>query len=548
MNWGAAGAHGIDATVVPMHGTTARAEASDKELAVIVFEWTLALLFGATLLTALARRIGIPYPVLLALGGAALAFAPGIPSFSLDPKLALALFVAPVLLDAAYDASPRDLKDNWVPISCLVLVAIVLTTLAVAAVAVALVPAMPLAAAVALGAIVAPPDAAAATAVLRSVNLPHRLLVVLEGESLFNDASALLIYRLAVAAVAAGGFHAGDVAPVFLFGVFGSVALGWALARFYLWATASVEDRPSAIVLQFVATFGVWILAERIELSGIITVVTYGIAIARVAPRRTTAVMRIPSYAVWETVVFVLQVLAFVLIGLQLQPIVAGLTPPQRAQYGLVALAVLAVVLAVRIAWVMTYNTIARWAYRRFPPRGDRPLQAPTVRSGVIVSWCGMRGIVTLAAAYGLPEGFPYRDLILLSAFSVVLGTLVIQGLTLRPLLRWFKLRDDQPVQRETTFASTRALEAALQTIDGDASEEAESLRREYHWALEQTQHDKNGSGRGTRYNMLRRRAIGAARSAILELRRTGQIGDDAFHRVERELDQVELGTVAPER
>jgi monovalent cation/hydrogen antiporter len=172
----------------------------------IVLQWILALLLGAVLLAALARRIGVPSPALLALGGVAVAFLPNGPRLSLDPELALALFVAPVLLDAAFDSSLRDLQDNWFPVTCLIVIAVSVTTAAVALVARWLVPAMPWAVAVALGAVVAPPDAAAATAVLKEVRLPHRLLVILEGESLLNDASALLIYRLAVGATVV---HAG---------------------------------------------------------------------------------------------------------------------------------------------------------------------------------------------------------------------------------------------------------------------------------------------------------------------------------------------------
>jgi len=178
----------------------------------LIFEWILGVLLGAVLLSALARRIGVPYPALLALGGTLLAFIPGAPRVILEPELALALFVAPVLLDAAYDASPRDLKDNWLPVTSLVLIAVGLTTGAVALIAHALT-GMPWAAAIALGAIVAPPDAAAAAAVLRQVNLPHRIVIVLEGESLLNDASALLIYRIAVTAMTAGGITAADAAP-----------------------------------------------------------------------------------------------------------------------------------------------------------------------------------------------------------------------------------------------------------------------------------------------------------------------------------------------
>src|SRR5215217_2593184 len=174
-------------------------------------EVVVGLVLAAVLLAAAARRVGAPYPVFLALGGAVLAFLPGAPSFTVPPELALALFVAPVLLDAAYDTSLRDLRDNWVPVTGLVVIAVGLTTAAVAAVAHALIPSMPWAVAIALGAIVAPPDAVAATAVLRPLHPPHRLLTILEGESLLNDASALLIYRLAVSAIAAGGFSIAEV-------------------------------------------------------------------------------------------------------------------------------------------------------------------------------------------------------------------------------------------------------------------------------------------------------------------------------------------------
>src|SRR3954462_9048005 len=197
----------------------------------------LLLLFGAAgVLAAAARRMGAPYPVFLALGGALLAFIPGAPSITFPPELALALFVAPVLLDAAYDTSLRDLRDNWGPVTGLVVFAVGFTTAAVAVVVHTLIPGMPWAAAIVLGAVVAPPDAVAATSVLRQLRPPHRLLTILEGESLLNDASALLIYRLAVAAVAAGGFSVGTVAPTFLVAVVGSVilgpALGWAVLRF----------------------------------------------------------------------------------------------------------------------------------------------------------------------------------------------------------------------------------------------------------------------------------------------------------------------------
>src|SRR5262245_23965721 len=240
----------------------------------IIFECLLAILLGAVL-AVLANRLAVPYPALLALGGGVLAFIPGAPRIVLEPDLALALFVAPVLLDAAYDTSPRDLRDNWLPVTCLVLIAVCLTTGAVAILVHALT-GMPWAAAIALGAIVAPPDAAAATAVLRQVNLPHRIVIVLEGESLLNDASALLIYRVAVTAMMAGGITVADAAPVLLASVAGSLILGPILALIYMRLMTVMDwsdDAPSSIILQFISTFGVWLLADRLGLSGILTIV-----------------------------------------------------------------------------------------------------------------------------------------------------------------------------------------------------------------------------------------------------------------------------------
>jgi monovalent cation/hydrogen antiporter len=266
------------------------------------FEWIIGLLLSAVALSALARRLNVPYPTFLAIGGALLAFLPASPSWTLEPHLALALFVAPVLLDAAFDTSLRDLRNNWLPISTLVVVAVGLTTAIVAVLAYWLVPDMPWAAAIALGAIVAPPDAAAATAILRSVNLPYRMLKILEGESLLNDASALLIYRVATGAVAAGHLSWGQFAPSILIALVGSLAFGYGCARLWMKVTRRVSDAPSAIILQFAGTFTVWIVAERIELSGILAIVAMpsrSRARHPVAPRHGCACSPMPCGKPW---------------------------------------------------------------------------------------------------------------------------------------------------------------------------------------------------------------------------------------------------------
>ena len=505
-------------------------------------EGLVGLVLAAVILAAAARRVGAPYPVFLALGGALLAFLPGAPSFTVPPELALALFLAPVLLDAAYDASPRDLRDNWAPVTGLVVFAVGLTTAAVAVVARTLMPAMPWASAIALGAIVAPPDAAAATAVLRPLRPPHRILTILEGESLLNDASALLIYRLAVGAVAANGFSIGAVAPTFLLAVAGSVVVGPALGWLFLRLTDRVQDVPTAIILQFVSTFGVWIVADRIGLSGVLTMVCYAIAVARTSPERTPARMRIPSYAVWETVVFVLNILAFIFIGLQIRPILESLEPAARGRYFAVAGAVLLTVIVVRLVWHMSFNAVVRWRDRRRGFHPPRPMLRASVGSGLIISWAGMRGIVTLAAALALPAAFPFRDLIVLTGFAVVLGTLSLQGLTLKPLLRALDLRDDDPVGHELSAARDRALRAGLASFARDQSSVAEAVRQEFTAHLASADADPEaGDARRSAHSDIHRGALQAARQAVLAMRANDEIGDDAFHQIEEELDWLEM-------
>jgi CPA1 family monovalent cation:H+ antiporter len=448
------------------------------------FESLLGALLVAVLLAALARRVGAPYPAFLAIGGGLLALIPGAPKFSVNPEVALALFVAPVLLDAAYDTSPRDLRDYWVPVTSLAVVSVIVTTAAVALVVRAIVPGMPWEAAIALGAIVSPPDAAVAMAVLKQLRPPHRIMTILGGESLLNDASALLIYRLAVGAAGAATLSVAAVAPTMLAVLAGSVLAGYVLARLFLWLTRHVRDVPTAIILQFLGTYGVWIIADRLQLSNILTMVCYAFAIARVAPASTPASLRLPSYAVWETAVFLLNVLAFVFIGLQVGPILAGLPRAMRPRYLEVSAVVLATVILSRIAWVMLHSAVVIWKNRRFgyrPPRAG--VSPPTWGGSVIVSWAGMRGIVTLAAALALPIGgpegpFPYRDLIVVTAFAVVVGTLILQGLTLGPLLKILRLTDDDPVGREVELACERAFGAAMAFLDGDRSAAAEAVRK----------------------------------------------------------------------
>jgi CPA1 family monovalent cation:H+ antiporter len=509
----------------------------------VLFEWTLALLFGAVILAGIARRLEIPYPALLALAGTGLAFLPFAPSIEIEPDLALALFVAPVLLDAAFDTSPRDLKRYAVPLAFLAVAAVVVTTAAVALVGWKIA-GLPVAAAITLGAIVAPPDAAAATAVLGQLRPPRRIMAILQGESLLNDATALLIYRISVTA-AAGAIILGSAIPLVALSALASILGGYGLARLFLFATSRVDDAASGTVLQFVSTFGVWILADRLGLSAIVTMVVYAMTLARWSSRRTGARNRVSTYSVWETAVFVLNVLAFVLMGLQARPILSRLSDENRFEAFVLGGAVLVTVILVRLVWVSGYAVVARAIGRMRAPQtgGD----VPNIRSALLIGWCGMRGLVTLATAFALPLDFPGRDLIVLTAFCVVIGTLVLQGITLKPLIRRLGFEPDRSVEEEVSHGRVAIKQAALDSLAGETSSAAAAVREQY--AAERAVAENPASPQAaTDYDELRLRAIKQQRKTLDRLRATGAIGDEAYHRLQEELDWAELEAAPPGR
>jgi monovalent cation/hydrogen antiporter len=320
----------------------------------------------------------------------------------------------------------------------------------------------------------------------------------------------------------------------------GGVIAGILLARFYLWAVGRITDIQVSIVLQFIGTFAVWVVAEKLGLSAIITVVAYAMTLARRVPGLIGARHRISSYAVWEVAVFVLNVLAFVLIGLQLRGIVSRVQGAEWNTYLTCAAAVCAAVILIRFIW-MPYNWFVRWRIRHHGVQLPRPMTLPTVGTGLLISWCGMRGIVTLAAALALPDGgpesaFPHRDLIVFCAFCVVLATLVVQGATLRPLLKLLRLEDDGSVERELQLARVETAKAALHELESNTpSPGAEILRSEYRARA------RAGGAERASLAELQRRAVKVQRQALVDMRARSVIGDDAFHAAEEEIDLLEL-------
>lgn len=498
-----------------------------------LFESLLGLLLVSILLLKISGRIGVPYPTMLAFAGACVAALPWVPEIDMQPRLALALFIAPALVDAAYDLPPRELRRDWLPLTWLALIAVVLTTAAVAWVGWAWA-GMPLAAAITLGAIVAPPDAAAAAAVLRKFPLPRRTMAILQGESLLNDATALLTFTAAVAIATRQETSVVDMIPGLALAAPGGVVVGVVSAKLYLLLKQWLGQTLTARVSEFVATFGTWVVAEHVHVSPILAVVAFAMTAAHYGPERQTARDRVHSYAIWEISVFVLNVLAFLLMGLQARTILSRLDRSSLSDAVGFAVTVLVVVIAVRIVWVMIGTLIPRL----FQRRGTSP--STTTREAVLISWCGMRGLVTLATAFALPAGFPHRDLIVLSAFVVVLGSLIVQGLTVGVLIRMLRLEPDRSLDIEVSKARSRMVDAALARLADRPGDAAAAVRAEYQ-AMRAVAKDRANPQADTEHDRLRIEGICAQRELLVQLRREGHISDDAFHRLEEELDWAEL-------
>jgi len=496
------------------------------------FESLILLLLIATLLLQVSRRTSIPYPTMLAAAGVVVVLVPGSPSIALDGHTALALFLAPILVDAAFDFPLAVLRKLWRPLLALAVFAVILTTGVVAWIGWAFA-GLPIAAAIALGAIVAPPDAAAATSVLRSASLPRRTVEVLTGESLLNDASALLLYTAAVAIQVNGGID-GDVGLSLGLAVPGGIAFGlaagWLLSRILPVTRGSLGGN----LLEFVTTYLVWIIAERLHLSAVLAVVGMAMFIANSASVRIGARNRVQSFAVWSVAVFLLNVLAFLLMGMQAREIVSSMSPGRFDEAARFALIVVVAVIVTRIAWVLVYNRMSVV----FPSlrSGSEPA---SLRQGIVVGWCGMRGLVTLATAFALPETFPQRDLIVLAAFSVVLATLVLQGLTLSPLIRLLKLGGRQDEERELEAARRALSDAALESMAETKGRVASEIRRQYE--IDRAALNEDGGGELEQRRAIKLRAIAAQRARLDALRDGDAIGESAFLVLQEELDWHEL-------
>lgn len=514
-----------------------------------IFVW---LLLAVAVLALLARRFHVPYPIFFVIGGLLIGLIPELPRIRLDPELVFLLFLPPLLFPAALFTSWRDFRANLRSISLLAVGFVLFTMTAVAWLAFYFFH-LPLAVGFVLGAIISPPDAIAATAIAERLSVPRRIVTVLEGESLFNDATALVAYRFAVAAVATGSFSIASAGVEFLVvgagGILVGLSLGWLATHF----RPRMGNPPIQITFSLLMPFAAYLLAERLQVSGVLAVVSAGLYIGRRGPEILSAQTRLQAIPVWEMVQFLLNGFVFILIGLQLPEVMQTLSVHHDYSIGELvwyALIISLAVIVIRILWVFPASYLPRLLFKSIRKRDPYP----SWRHVTVVAWTGMRGVVSLAAALALPvkNPFPDRHLILFLTFIVILVTLVVQGLSLPFLIRWLGIKDDGAAAREEREARLKANQAAvarLKEISENNPAKEDAKRRliiEYEDRVRQLEDTDPATANTPRhlfsseYELLSQETLIAERKTILQLRNRGVISDEVLRRIQRDIDLAE--------
>jgi monovalent cation/hydrogen antiporter len=514
------------------------------------------IVFGLLVATAglavVARAVGVPYPIALVLGGAVIGFVPGVPDVQLDPDLVLLIFLPPLLYGAAIFTSLRDLRQNARPIALLSIPLVVVTMCAVAVVAHQVI-GLSWEVSFVLGAIVSPTDAVAPAEILRRVGAPRRMLAVIEGESLLNDGTALVLYKVAVAAAVGGSFSLWEAGGRFVLNVVAGLAVGLVVGWLIKEIRQRIDDPSIAMTISILSGYAAYLPAEELGVSGVIAAVTTGIYVGWHTPELTTPVMRLQTYAVWEILTFLLNAFLFLLVGLELPDVldrIQRLSAGQAIGWGL---AVSGTVILVRLVWGFTVVYLIRAIDRRPSQRERRT----GWRFRLVSAWAGIRGAVSLAAALAIPlttdagTRFPDRDLIIFLTFAVILVTLIGQGLTLGPLIRLLGIHDDGAEEREEVEARVRIAEAGIARIDELESEDwvrddtADRVRALLSYRQRRFSATVDGDGseyeeRTGNYIRLMTELYGAQREELVGMRNRGEISDEVRRRLERELDLEE--------
>ena len=521
-----------------------------------LIETCLALILVVALVGAAGRRLRVPLPILLILAGVGLSFLPHLADLELEPEVFFVLFIPPLLFSDGWLFPKREFVTLRYSILLLAFGLVFATTLVVGYVVHWLIPAIPLAAAFALGAVVSPTDAVAVSEVTGKLKLPTRMTAVLNGESLINDASGLVAFKFAVAAVVTGAFSLGEATLTFFLLAGGGILLGLAIAYVMGRIREQFQRRGMAepsvqIALSLLTPFAAYLAAEQAHVSGILAVVAAGLYAGLDDQRHMTLETRLKAWDVWEMVLYVLNGLVFLILGLQLQRVLEGIgeySPMQVAGY---ALAVSISVVVVRLAWIFPGSRVALWLARLHYPA----LPAPPWRDVFIAGWAGIRGAVTLAAALSLPLAagagpFPERNLLIFLATSVIVFTLVVNGLSLPVLIRWLHVRDDGVVEREERAARVATGHAAIRVLrshmdhqeDADDHEFTLRLIREYERQVLHITEGSEGAERTATIRVETERAIrlhgvSAERAELRQLHVSGRINEHVLLTLQRELD-----------
>ena len=512
------------------------------------------LLVAVAVLSALARRLSVPYPIVLVIGGALFGFVPGLPEVNLDPDVVLVVFLPPLLYGAAFFANLGDLRRDLRAISITSIGLVLATMCAVAVVAHELIPGLPWDAAFVLGAIVSPTDPLAGAMIMRRLDVPRRQVSIVEGEGLFNDATALVAYRVGVAAVIGGSFSLADAGMRFVLAAAGGVAIGLVIGWLVAEIRKRTEDAQVSITISLLTGYAAFIPANAIGVSGVLAAVTAGLYMGIRGPSIIPARTRLQGFFVWDILDFLINAVLFVLIGLELRAVVDALSGYSVGSLAGYALAISGVVIGTRLAWAFTIPYLIRAVDRRESQRERRT----GAGSRLVVAWSGMRGAVSLAAALAIPfttdagAPFPARDLIIFLTFAVIFFTLVVQGLSLPALIRAIGLTSDGTEETEELRARLVATKAALDQLDQLEAEEwtrnetIERMRglydyRKRRFAARAGKIEDDGyEDRSLTYQRMVQIVLAAQRDALIRERSEGNISNEVMNAVIRELDLEE--------
>jgi Na+/H+ antiporter len=516
-------------------------------------------LSAVVVLSVFAKRFSIPYPISFVIGGVALAFARHLPRPHFDPDVILLIVLPPLLYSAAWSTDWLELKRNWRPISLLAFGLVLFTTIVVAVVVHAIVPGFSWPLAFTVGAIVSPPDAVAAEAIFERLAIPRRIAAIVLGECLVNDATALVLYRFAVAAAVSGAFSLVNASLTFLAVAAGGVLIG-VIAALLLEAVLrymrrrGFDDPTIASVVFLLAPFAAYLPADALHESGVLAAVAAGILLSWRSRSFVDSATRVIGSSVWRVLTYILNAFAFLLIGLQLPAILAELQPHVR-DYALYGVAIAAIVILVRIAWVYPATYLPRLLIPKLRDVDPNPPWQPVA----VIGWAGMRGIVSLAAALALPytlgdQPFPQRGPIVFFTVCVVFVTLVVQGLSLGPVIQWLGVTEASRSQRRETRLRIRALEAGMARLrdeerrhePGPYVEMAERILDEYQERVnvlrgKAAKDEKQQAADNRIDRRLQKMALDAERRTIMRMREAGEIPDDIFRSIEYDLDLAAL-------